>query len=129
VIQDDFPAVPKGTHIRLHDPEHRDNIVSVDGIEQDIDDVIVFVGTPSRPIPLRSRAGFPGPRSRARKPRKRTAAVVPLMGVNDLAHLLTGTLSDGTKALMNLSITNGQRELPTKLDMAVLSDVGYEITP
>jgi hypothetical protein len=45
LIHDDFETVPKGTGIRLRNPENRDEYVWVNAIEDDIDDLLVFVGT------------------------------------------------------------------------------------
>jgi hypothetical protein len=45
LIHDDFPTLPKGTGIRLKNPENRDEDVWVNSIEEDVDDLIVFVGT------------------------------------------------------------------------------------
>src|SRR4051812_40088671 len=45
LIHDDFQTVPKGTGIRLRNPENRDEYVWVNAIDEDIDDLLVFVGT------------------------------------------------------------------------------------
>lgn len=45
VIANDFPSVPAGTKLTVTDPEDRDQQVTVDDLEQDIDDLLVFVGT------------------------------------------------------------------------------------
>ena len=45
VIRDDFDAVPKGTAIRTRNPENRDEYLRVESIEEDVDDLLVFVGT------------------------------------------------------------------------------------
>ena len=45
VLRDDFETIPKGTAIRTKNPENRDEYLWVDGIEDDIDDLLVFVGT------------------------------------------------------------------------------------
>jgi hypothetical protein len=56
VLANDFPAIPAGTRLRVTDPENRDQELWVDGIEHDIDDVLVFVGT-SDDIPGYGRGG------------------------------------------------------------------------
>lgn len=56
LIHDDFPSLPKGTGIRLKNPENRDEDVWVNSIEEDVDDLIVFVGT-SEAIPGLGRGG------------------------------------------------------------------------
>jgi hypothetical protein len=58
-IHDDFPLLPKGTGIRLKNPENRDEDVWVNSIEEDVDDLIVFVGT-SEAIPGLGRGGPSG---------------------------------------------------------------------
>jgi hypothetical protein len=55
LIRDDFDPVPKGTAIRVRNPENRDEYLSVN-LEQDIDDLLVFVGT-SEAIPGLGRGG------------------------------------------------------------------------
>jgi hypothetical protein len=59
IIHDDFGALPKGTGIRLKNPENRDEDVWVNGIEEDVDDLIVFVGS-SEAIPGLGRGGPSG---------------------------------------------------------------------
>lgn len=59
LIHNDFPTLPKGTGIRLKNPENRDEDVWVNSIEEDIDDLIVFVGT-SDAIPGLGRGGPSG---------------------------------------------------------------------
>jgi hypothetical protein len=59
VIRDDFDTVPKGTGIRLRNPENRDEYLWVNSIEEDIDDLLVFVGT-SEAIPGLGRSGPAG---------------------------------------------------------------------
>jgi hypothetical protein len=59
LIHDDFVTVPKGTGIRLRNPENRDEYVWVNSIEEDIDDLLVFVGT-SEAIPGLGRGGPSG---------------------------------------------------------------------
>jgi len=59
LIKDDFPTLPKGTGIRLKNPENRDEDVWVDSIDEDVDDLIVFVGT-SEAIPGLGRGGPSG---------------------------------------------------------------------
>ena len=55
LIRDDFDPVPKGTGIRVRNPENRDEYLSVN-LEEDIDDLLVFVGT-SEAIPGLGRGG------------------------------------------------------------------------
>ncbi|HYQ15669.1 MAG TPA: hypothetical protein VEQ58_07930 [Polyangiaceae bacterium] len=45
LIDEDFLEVPADTRLRLNDPENRDEEVWVEGLDQDIDDLLVFVGT------------------------------------------------------------------------------------
>ena len=45
----------------------------------------------------------------------------------DLAHFPEGLMSDGQETLLDPFATPGTRELPTTLDVAVLSDIGFEI--
>ena len=52
---------------------------------------------------------------------------VPLFG--DLAHWDDGTTSNGQVAAMNPSLLNGTRALFTDLDVAALSDIGWEVAP
>jgi hypothetical protein len=59
IIHDDFPKLPKGTGIRLKNPEDRDTDVWVNSIEEDVDDLIVFVGT-TEAIPGLGRGGPSG---------------------------------------------------------------------
>lgn len=59
LIKDDFPTLPKGTAVRLKNPENRDEDVWVNSIEEDVDDLIVFVGT-SEAIPGLGRGGPSG---------------------------------------------------------------------
>lgn len=59
LIHDDFAPVPKGTGIRVKNPENRDEDVWVNSIEEDIDDLLVFVGT-SEAIPGLGRGGPSG---------------------------------------------------------------------
>ena len=56
IIGNDFLPVPAGTQLHLNNPENRDQDVSVDGVEEDIDDVLIFVGT-SEAIPGYGRGG------------------------------------------------------------------------
>jgi hypothetical protein len=56
LIRDDFDTVPAGTRLRLRNPENRDEYVWVEGIEEDIDDLLVFVGS-SDAIPGLGRGG------------------------------------------------------------------------
>ena len=59
ILRDDFAKVPKGTRLRVRNPENRDEYLWVDGIEEDIDDLLVFVGT-SEAIPGLGRSGPSG---------------------------------------------------------------------
>jgi hypothetical protein len=56
IIGNDFLPVPAGTKLRLNNPENRDEDVYVDSLEEDIDDVLIFVGT-SEAIPGYGRGG------------------------------------------------------------------------
>jgi hypothetical protein len=56
IIGNDFLPVPAGTKLRLNNPENRTEDVFVDSLEQDIDDVLIFVGT-SEAIPGYGRGG------------------------------------------------------------------------
>ena len=56
ILANDFLTVPAGTKLRLNNPENRDEELRVDDLEQDIDDVLVFVGT-SEKIPGYGRGG------------------------------------------------------------------------
>ncbi|HEX2670373.1 MAG TPA: hypothetical protein VHM25_05860, partial [Polyangiaceae bacterium] len=47
---------PAGTRLTLNDPEDRDQEVTIDRLEEDIDDLLVFVGT-SEAIPGYGRGG------------------------------------------------------------------------
>jgi len=58
-IRDDFETVPKGTGLRVRNPENRDEYLMVSAIEEDIDDLLVFVGT-SEAIPGLGRSGPSG---------------------------------------------------------------------
>jgi hypothetical protein len=51
-------------------------------------------------------------------------AAVPL--VSDFGHFLEDLQSDGTDTLMDPGLSNGVRVLPTQLDRAVFTDLGYE---
>jgi hypothetical protein len=44
-LSSDFPSVPAGTKLTLVDPEDREQQVTIDSLEEDIDDLLVFVGT------------------------------------------------------------------------------------
>jgi len=216
-IRDDFPPVPAGTRLRLRNPEDRDTYVWVDGIEHDIDDVIVFVGTSAAISPAYGRSSPAGTADSTDSAllssladrvdgdtfepwagsvsffptaswffdaTPETADDIPhdqydflSFAVHELGHVLgftteaaaymryisapdgggdggsvtftgpiaemtygapvpfemddvhlrAGTESQGMKALMNRAITNGTRESPTRLDEAILRDLGYEI--
>ena len=54
------------------------------------------------------------------------AGDVPLF--NDLAHFAEGTTDNGRNSALDPSIPNGTRELPTDLDNAALTDIGWEFT-
>lgn len=60
LISNDFPSVPAGVKLTLTDPEDRDQLVTVDSLEEDIDDLLVFVGT-SEAIDGYGRGGPAGP--------------------------------------------------------------------
>lgn len=45
LVQDDFAMVPKGTHVRVRDPEHPAEPAQALDIDEDIDDLVVFVGS------------------------------------------------------------------------------------
>jgi hypothetical protein len=45
LLAEDFLEVPSDTRLRLNNPENRDEERWLEGVEQDIDDVLVFVGT------------------------------------------------------------------------------------
>ena len=45
----------------------------------------------------------------------------------DLVHWQDGIISDGREAMMDPSIMDGERKLPTTLDMAGLYDLGWEV--
>lgn len=59
LLANDFPRVPAGTKLTLNDPEDRDQEVTIDSLEEDIDDLLVFVGT-SEAIPGYGRGGPAG---------------------------------------------------------------------
>jgi len=59
LLANDFFRVPAGTRLTLSDPEDRDKQVVVESLEQDIDDLLVFVGT-SEAIPGYGRGGPAG---------------------------------------------------------------------
>src|SRR3954466_12625127 len=59
LVANDFFRVPAGTRLTLSDPEDRDKQVVVESLEQDIDDLLVFVGT-SEAIPGYGRGGPAG---------------------------------------------------------------------
>jgi len=59
VLSNDFLRVPAGTKLTLNDPENRDQDVSVESLEEDIDDLLIFVGT-SEAIPGYGRGGPSG---------------------------------------------------------------------
>ena len=206
VIRDDFAPVPKGTGIRLKNPENRDEYIWVDSIEEDIDDLLVFVGT-SEAIPGLGRGGpsgavetsdpkldaalaarrdgsdfQPWARSISFKassnfffdPTPATSDDIPLAAFDfitiaahelghvlgfsscaaftafvsgtsfvgpaaeaafggparfmpDVAHFASHTQSDGVDTLMDPGQTNGTRSVPTKLDLAVFTDLGYDM--
>jgi hypothetical protein len=206
LIQDDFNTVPAGTAIRLRNPENRDEYIWVDAIEEDIEDLIVFVGS-SDAIPGLGRGGSAGvaessdpdvmadlaARSSGADfepwagsisfnptsdffydptpqtsddipfeqydfmtnaahelghvlgfsaitafeallvdqtftgPNAQTVYGGPVPLTDDLGHFPDGTESpDGLEPLMDTAQTNGGRKVPTELDIAVLSDIGYE---
>jgi hypothetical protein len=56
LLRDDFRSVPAGTAIRLRNPENRDEYVWVESLEEEIDDLLVFVGS-SDAIPGLGRGG------------------------------------------------------------------------
>ncbi|HYP90890.1 MAG TPA: hypothetical protein VEQ59_22140 [Polyangiaceae bacterium] len=56
LIDEDFLEVPADTRLRLNDPENRDEGLWVEGLDRDIDDVLVFVGT-TEAIPGYGRGG------------------------------------------------------------------------
>ncbi len=209
-IEDDFSTVPAGTALRLRNPENRDEYVWVDGIEEDIDDLLVFVGS-SAAIPGLGRGGastgvetsdstllaelsarvsgtdyepwagsisFNPTYDFFFDPTPETGDDVPFEqydfisnALHELGHVLGfmashpafessleggffvgpvaqdayggpvplteglghfpngTTLDDGVEALMDEAQANGTRVLPTRLDLAVLADIGYEIAP
>lgn len=45
LVQDDFPKVPKGTHVKVRDPEHPGEPAQSFDIDDDIEDLVVFVGS------------------------------------------------------------------------------------
>jgi hypothetical protein len=45
LVQDDFPMVPKGTHVKVRDPEHPAEPAQSLDIDDDIDDLVIFVGS------------------------------------------------------------------------------------
>ena len=51
---------------------------------------------------------------------------VPL---NDISHWAVGTTSNGQTAAMTPETTGGQRKLPTRLDMAGMQDIGWQLIP
>lgn len=59
VLSNDFLRIPAGTKLTLNDPEDRDRDVSVESLEEDIDDLLIFVGT-SEAIPGYGRGGPSG---------------------------------------------------------------------
>ncbi|HEY0467857.1 MAG TPA: hypothetical protein VGC79_26840 [Polyangiaceae bacterium] len=59
LLSNDFLRVPAGTRLTLNDPEDRERQVSVESLAQDIDDLLVFVGT-SEAIPGYGRGGPAG---------------------------------------------------------------------
>jgi hypothetical protein len=206
LIRDDFDVVPAGTAIRLRNPENRDEYVWVDSIEEDIDDLVVFVGS-SDAIPGLGRGGSAGlaessdPEVQAALTARASGAdfepwagsisfnptsdffydptpdtsddipfeqfdfitnaahelghvlgflsgsVVfdsliegetfvgaraqavyggPVPLTEELGHFPQGTLSEGVEPLMDAGQTNGIRSVPTPLDLAVFTDLGYE---
>ena len=206
LIHDDFATVPAGTRIRTRNPENRDEYLWVEGIEQDIDDLLVFVGT-SEAIPGLGRGGAsngvestdavlsaalaartvgsdfePWAGSISFKasspfffdttpdtaddipfgqydfisnathelghvlgfssssafdalisttmftgPAATTAYGGPVPLTADLGHFAMGTTSDGVKTLMDPGQPNGARFTPTRLDLAVFKDIGYQL--
>ncbi|MET0791792.1 MAG: hemolysin-type calcium-binding protein, partial [Polyangiaceae bacterium] len=56
VLDNDFLAVPAGVRLTLKNPENRDEDVVVASLEEQIDDLLVFVGT-SEDIPGYGRGG------------------------------------------------------------------------
>ncbi len=56
VLHDDFFAVPAGVELTLKNPEDREQDAQVDNLDEEIDDVLVFVGT-SEDIPGYGRGG------------------------------------------------------------------------
>ena len=208
IIHDDFPALPKGTGIRLKNPENRDEDVWVNRIEADVDDLIVFVGT-SEAIPGLGRGGPSGTTQTddqtlaaalaARRdgvvfepwagsisfkassnfffdqtpataddiplsasdfittaahelghvlgfssgctaflnftadttfigPTAQAVYGAPVPLVTDLGHFLDHVQSDGAETLMDPGIPSGTRIIPTRLDRAVFTDIGYQIS-
>jgi len=59
LLANDFPRVPAGTKLVLNDPEDRERQVTIEHLEKDIDDLLVFVGT-SEAIPGFGRGGPAG---------------------------------------------------------------------
>ncbi|MEO1009308.1 MAG: hypothetical protein AAFX79_12155 [Planctomycetota bacterium] len=47
----------------------------------------------------------------------------------DLSHWRDDLVDNGQRVLMAPTISNGERRLPTPLDLAALNDIGWEITP
>jgi hypothetical protein len=46
-----------------------------------------------------------------------------------LGHFVRGTVLDEVEPLMDTGQTSGTRSVPTPLDLAVLTDIGYEFAP
>jgi hypothetical protein len=206
VIRDEFEPIPAGTSIRLFNPENRDEYVWVDAIEEDIDDLIVFVGT-SEAIAGLGRGGpsgtaetddldlaaslvvrrdgpdfepwagsitFKASSNFFFDPTPETSDDIPaeaydftsnaahelghVLGFGtsmafdalvsgttftgpiavmlygepvpletDAGHFLNHVLFEGEETLMDPGQYNGVRLVPTRLDLAVMSDMGFEI--
>lgn len=45
LVQDDFPMVPKGTFVKVRDPEHPAEPAQAFDIDDDIEDLVIFVGS------------------------------------------------------------------------------------
>ena len=65
-------------------------------------------------------SGFVGPNSVA------IAGVNPIP-MQDGDHFANSLLSGGQQTLMSTAVTGGQRKLPTRLDLAALQDVGWQL--
>lgn len=52
----------------------------------------------------------------------------PIPLSEDLGHIQEGyTIDPNSEALMDVSLSSGERTLPTQLDLALLADIGYQI--